>query len=143
MAITQTKDFSLNYNKRNHMKNLLLLIASITLLNCSTTTGPDTDNQHDTFTVHKTEYKWDNNEGSFLIPLDTTNLSHYWYTIITHDFDIDELEEVNIWDQIDAYNEPDYLIKFDAVNYFNMKRYYEDFRNGSQTIVKLVLNQVY
>jgi hypothetical protein len=125
------------------MKNLLLLIASITLFNCSTTTGPDTANESDTFTVYKTEYKWDNNEGSFLIPLDTTNLSHYWYTIITHDFDIDEIEEISVSAQIETYNEADYLIKFDAVNYLNMKRYYDDFRNGSQTIVKLVLNQAY
>lgn len=125
------------------MKNLLLLIASITLFNCSTTIGPDTDQKSDTFAVYKTEYKWDNNEGSFLIPLDTTNLHHYWYTIITHDFDIDELEEVSVSAQIEIYNEADYLVKFESITYFNMKGYYEDFRNGSQTIVKLVLNQAY
>jgi hypothetical protein len=124
------------------MKNLLILIASITLFNCSTTTGPDTANEGDTFTVYKTEYKWDNNEGSFLIPLDTTNLSHYWYDIIVHDFDTDQLEvySTSNWAIEEGSN---YFLEFDSVNYVNMKGYWADFRNGSQTIVKLVLNQAY
>ena len=136
------------------MKNLLLLIASITLFNCSTTTGPETAQENDTFTVYKTEYTWNNENYSFPIMLDTTDLHHYWLEVITHDFDVNTYHKQIIvngsfpsgLDYITSpqdHDQDEYFQSKQIKIYLNMNHYWEDYRNGSETIVKLVLNQAY
>jgi hypothetical protein len=123
------------------MKNLLLLIASITLLNCSTTIGPQEDcDKYDTFTVNRTEWIWNNKETEFPLPLDTTNLNHYWYELEIYDFDTGE---TFVTSTSTLENPEQYFDQYDTHVKVDMNGYWEAFRNGSQTIKKLILNQAY